>query len=363
MLLRVLPLLVIGYLISPAWAQDSNWETEWNRILTLARKEGKVVVSGPPNPAARVEIPAKFKERFGITVEYLGGGSSSLASRLKLEQQAGLSTIDVFMGGSTTPATVLYPERLIDPVRPVLLLPEVVDPSKWKAGKLWFMEPEDKYILRLFSTVREMMHINTDHVKPENFKSVRNLLDPAWKGKITVASPTDAGTGSNTAAQFYSQLGEDFVKKLFVDQKPFISRDSRQMADFLARGTYPISLSAREEDINRMKAEGLPVTTIYQLPDFPGVLTSGSGQVVLIKNAPNPNAARIFINWIASKEGLALYAKANRAATTRNDIDEAAFLDPEIIPKPGVKYIDSASWEFTVTQRDEVKARVAEILK
>jgi iron(III) transport system substrate-binding protein len=346
----------------PAWAQDANWEKEWNRVLTLAKKEGRVVVSGPPIPAARIEIPAKFKERFGITVEYVGGGSSSLAARLKLEQQAGLSTIDVFLGGATTPATVLYPEKMIEPVRPVLLLPEVTDPSKWKAGKLWFMDPDDKYILRLFSTVREILHINTHAVKAGDFKSIKDLLKPAWRGKISVASPTDAGTGSNTAAQFYLRLGEDFVQQLYVDQKPLVSRDGRQMADFLARGVYPVSLGAREEDVNHMKEQGLPVDTIFRLADWPGTVTSGSGQVVFVKNAPNPNAARVFVNWIASKEGLEIYARANRAATTRNDVDES-FLPPETIPTPGVDYLDSNSWEFTVTKRDEVKARVTEITR
>jgi iron(III) transport system substrate-binding protein len=362
MLSWVVPLLLVGCFVFPARAQDANWEQEWNRVLTLAKKEGRVVVSGPPNPAARTEIPAKFKERFGITVEYVGGGSSTLASRLKLEHQAGLSTIDVFLSGATTPATVLYPEKMIDPIRSILLLPEVVQPSKWKKGKLWFMEPDDKYILRLFDTVREIMHINTEVVKTANFKSIQDLIDPAWKGKISVASPTDAGTGSNTAAQFYLGLGEDFVKKLFIDQKPVFSRDGRQMADWLARGIYPISLGAREEDTHRMKEEGLPVATIFRLSDWPGTVSSGSGQVVLLKNAPNPNAARVFINWIASKEGLEIYARADRSATTRSDIDES-FLPPEIIPTPGLNYLDSNSWEFTVTKRDEVKARLADILK
>lgn len=361
-MLSWIPLLLVVCFVLPAWAQETNSEKEWSRILAAAKKEGRVVVSGPPNPDARVEIPAKFKERFGISVEYVGGGSSKLATRLKLEQQSGLSTVDVFLSGATTPATVLYPGKMIDPLRPILLLPEVVDPSKWKAGKLWFMDPEDKYILRLFNTVREIMHINTISVKAASFKSIKDLLNPAWKGKISVASPTDAGTGSNTAAQFYLRLGEDFVKKLFIDQKPLVSRDARQMADWLARGTYPISLGAREEDIHRMKEEGLPVATIFRLSDWPGTVTSGSGQVVLVRKAPNPNAARVFINWIASREGLEVYARANRAGTTRNDINES-FAPPEIIPMPGVNYLDSNSWEFTVTKREEVRARVTEITR
>jgi iron(III) transport system substrate-binding protein len=360
--LFTLQVIVIFVVFRAALAVEEGWEAKWNGVVAAAKKEGRVVVSGPPNPAVRAELPARFKERFGISLEYVGGGSSQLAARLRLEQQAGASSIDVLLGGATTPATVLYPEKRIDPVRPLLLLPEVLEHSRWKTGKPWFMDPEDKYILRLFNTVREVLHINTRHAQGSDFKSIRDLLRSEWKGKISIGSPTGAGSGSNTAAQFYLRLGEDFVKRLYIDQKPAISRDSRQIADWLARGTYPISLNAREEDIHRLRDEGLPVATIYRLPDWPGAVTSGSGQVVIISKAPNPNAARVFINWISSKEGLQIYARANRAATTRSDIDES-FLPREVIPAPGLDYFDSNSWEFTVTRREEVRQRLKELLK
>lgn len=58
-------------------------------------------------------------------------------------------------------ATILHREKMIDPFRPVLLLPEVTDGSKWKIGKLWFSDPDGQYILRLSSTVTTTFHINT----------------------------------------------------------------------------------------------------------------------------------------------------------------------------------------------------------
>ena len=359
-------LSVAAFWCHSASAQQADWEKEWNRIVAHAQKEGRVVVAGPANPTARVEIPAKFKERFGISVEWISGGTRGLVERLRLEHKAGLSTFDVFLGGSSTVATVLYPEKMIDPIRPLLLLPDVVDGSKWKPGKLWFTDPEERYILRVFSTVREILHINTNLVKREDLKTVedlkRHMLNPAWKGKISIAPPGDAGTGSNTAAQFLARLGDDFAKKFFVDHKPVVLRDARQAADSLARGVHPISLGARQEDIARMQAEGLPVATIYGLSGWTGTVASGSGHVVLIRNAPNPNAARVFINWLASKEGLELYARSNQSAPTRNDIDES-FLPPEVIPNPNMTYVDGASWEFTTKERDEVKAYFNEIMK
>src|SRR5688572_14321727 len=125
-------LSVFTFCCQSASAQNADWEKEWKRIVALAQKEGRVVVAGPANPTARVEVPAKFKERFGISVEWISGGTRGMVDRLRLEQKAGLSTFDVFLGGASTVATVLYPEKMIDPIRPILLLPEVVDGSKWK---------------------------------------------------------------------------------------------------------------------------------------------------------------------------------------------------------------------------------------
>ena len=58
-------------------------------------------------------------------------------------------------------ALIFYREKMLQPLRPALLLPEVLDGSNWKKGKLWFTDPEEQYILRLANTVTTMFHINT----------------------------------------------------------------------------------------------------------------------------------------------------------------------------------------------------------
>ena len=54
----------------------------------------------------------------------------------------------------------------------------------------------------------------------------------------------------------------------------------------------------------------------------PGSMSLGSGHVGLMNKAPHPNATRLFINWIASKEGLEIYSQTQTAATTRTDVEE-----------------------------------------
>lgn len=197
---------------------------------------------------------------------FIGGSGSVLVSKARTERHAGIYSLDVFLvGGIDTAANVLYPEKMHDPLKPILILPEVTDPSKWKKGKLWFVDPEEKYVLRVFSSVRTLLHINTDYVRPEEIRSVNDLLNPKWKGKISTEDPTFGGSGSNQAAQFYFQLGEEFVKKIYIDQKPAFARERRQVVDWLARGTYPICLGCRSDEVTALRKEGFRLLAIYEL--------------------------------------------------------------------------------------------------
>ncbi len=344
-------------------AQTADWKNSWDELLAAAKREGKVVVSGPPSQKLRQALPAAFKERFGVTLEYLGGRSGEIATRLRAERRAGIYTVDLMLAGIQTMATILYREEMLDPLRSALFLPEATDPSKWKKGSLWFSDPEEQYVLRLCNTVTTTLEINTHEVKPDDLRSMRDLLDPKWKGKISLQDPTLPGSGSNQAAQLYIQFGEEFVGRLYIDQKPAISRDTRQLTDWLVRGTYPISFGAVDGDVEQLRSEGWPVASLYGLSDWPGTTTAGFGQIALLNHAPHPNAAKLFANWIAAKEGSETLARALNVVPARNDIDERSFLPPQMIPRPGVSYFDTFDWQFTVTTKEEVRLRMKELLR
>ena len=336
-------------------------EKGWNRLIAGGRQEGKVVVIGSADPAVRVEIPAKFKARFGVTVEYLGGRSGELMSRLQSERRSGLYTVDVIISGAETASTVLYPEKIIDPLRP-LLLPEVIDPSKWKGGKPWFFDPEEKYILRLFKYVTSIVAVNNDFVKPRDLTSIQDLLHPKWKGKISADDPAVSGQGASVAATLYFFLGEEFVKRLYVDNQVAVSRSSRQVEDWLAKGIHPISVGVGESGVQRLQKEGFPVESIHRLSGMPGYIGGGGFNYLCIFNrAPHPNAARLFVNWLASKEGLEVYSRLLLDPTTRNDVDES-FVPAYLLPEPGVSYVVH-DWDFILKHKKVVIARMAEIMR
>jgi iron(III) transport system substrate-binding protein len=360
----VLMLMVFATLAPGSMAQTPDWKKAWDETLAAARKEGKVVVTGPPDAQVRKVLPAVFKERYGITLEYLGGRSSEMAAKLRAERAAGakLYTVDVMVGGAQTMSTILHAEKMIDPIKPLLILPDVVDGSKWKSGKLDFIDPEQQYVLRIANTVTPLFHINTREVKASEFRSSKDLLDPKWRGKLAFMDPTVPGTGSNHAAQLYVQLGEDYVKRLYIDQKPLLTRDTRQLTDWLARGNPPIVTGAEDEPVEALRREGLPLQAIYSLPDVPATVTAGFGLVAMLKNAPHPNASKIFVNWIASKEGQETFGRALGVAPNRTDIDATSFLPRDMVPRADMKYFDTYDWEFTVTTKEKVRVWLKNLL-
>src|SRR5436853_6508180 len=116
----LLSLIYFSLSSAAATAQDKGWE----QTLAAAKKEGSVFVFGSPDPVMRSDIIPKFTARFGIPVEFLAGRSSEIALRLRTERGAGIYSIDVFLSGPDTTATVYYPEKMLDPLKPMLVLPE-----------------------------------------------------------------------------------------------------------------------------------------------------------------------------------------------------------------------------------------------
>ncbi len=342
-----------------AKAGDSG--QSWDALLAAAKVEGKVVVHGPPDPNARKELPARFKERFGIEMEYIGGNSAEFVSRLGAERAAGQYTVDAMLTGADPAHPVLLTSGWLDAVKPALLLPEVTDGKNWKAGKPWFRDPEGQYLLHLFNSVQSAVTINTAMVRPENIPTADSLLDGRWKGKIAAFDPSTPGIGLAIASALYVAKGADYCAKLYQGQNVALTRDYTQGADWLAHGTYPIGLGVGQNYLEPFKSAGLTFAAL-DLPDAPNAIGGGFGVVSLMNHASHPNAARVFVNWIASKEGVTVYSKAEGQVPARSDV-EPTWLDASQIPKPGIHYLDTYDHDFVVNQRTKISEFFARLLK
>jgi len=360
--MALIVMVVLTIASSDLTAQTKASDKDWAAVIDAAKKEGKVVVAGSPDPVMRNDVIPKFTARYGIPVEFMAGRSSEITGRVKTERTAGIYSVDVFLAGPDTTVTALYGDKLIDPLKPLLVMPEVADGAKWKRGNVWFVDPEERFVVRPFSSVATLLFINTDQVKPDEMRSAKDLLNPKWRGKISAEDPTAIGSGSNAAARFYHDLGEDFVRKLYIEQKTVRTRERRQMTDWLARGTQPICLNCREDDVRPLIKDGFKLLEIFELVDIAPSINGSPWLLSLANKAPNPKAAQLFANWILAKEGLEAYARGYGSATLRTDIDES-FLNPANLPKRNVKYFDDTDWKWVVSGRHEYREKVWQVLK
>jgi len=328
-------------------------------LINVAKAEGTVVVDGPPYDAVRNAFIEGFQRAYGIPVSYISSGSSQSAARVRAERAAGKYLLDVFISGPDTPIFTFLPSGWLDKVEPVLVAPDVIDKRKWKDGHLWYADPNNT-ILRVQQFVVPELAINTKYVHPRDVSTWRALLEPKWQGKIAAKDPTITGAGASLTSFFYLEFGADFVKGLYITQKPTLTRDQRQAAQWLADGTYPILVGADLASLVQFQRLGYPIQPIFPT-DAPSVLSGGFGNICLVNKAPHANAAKLFINWLAGPAGQTAYAEATQAVSLRTDLKYEG-LPSFVFPQKGTKYMDTYDWKFVTEQRDAAQAKVRELL-
>lgn len=327
---------------------------EWGKVLKAAKKEGTVAVASTVGTAIGQVLTKPFEEKFGIRVDYTGLHGGRLAARLKREREAGLYLLDVIVHGTTTALTTLKPMGALDPIEPALILPEVKDVKYWLADKLWFSDKQ-RYNVLLGLATRPAFAINAKLASANQFKSFKNLLDPRWNGKIIVArDPRIAGPGQAIFTHFFlhKELGPEFIRSL-AKQKLTILRDDRQAMDWLGQGKYPVALGPPETITEDLIEKGVPIQLIPpQRLKEGGDLSPGPSSLMLVNRAPHPNAARVYINWIMSREGQTAFSKTTGIPSLRTDVpldDIAAWRKPV----PG--YLETYTEEALAQKGDLLK--------
>jgi ABC-type Fe3+ transport system substrate-binding protein len=240
----------------------------------------------------------------------------------------------------------MYPEKLIAPMRQLLIHPDALNGANWSDGKPWFMDPEGQYIMRISNGVTGQTVVNTNLVKAADLTMATDMLKPEYKGKLATFDPTINGSGAQHAVYLQTKLGADFVKKLYGDQQPVRTQDNRQLADWIGRGNYAIAINMTASNLEPLKKDGLPVTELPPFKDAPGYMTAGSGLLALLKGAPHPNAAQLFINWMAMPHGQTEFNKAVQMVSPLTTV-KSDWVPSYVVPKPGVDYLDLYDWDYT----------------
>ncbi|MGH7772715.1 MAG: ABC transporter substrate-binding protein [Candidatus Binatia bacterium] len=336
-------LILIGADAVKAADAKPAWQLEWEKTIQAAEKEGQVVIYSTDglDLVLREAVQRKYPK---IKVTTVIGRGFELGQRIMSERRAGKNIQDLFVMGSTTPVRVLYSAKALDPIRPGFILPEVTDQSKWWQGRHHHVDPEGQYVFMFEGTARSGdITYNTSLVNPEEIKSYWDLLNPKWKGKIVALDPLTAGPASNSERFFYynPELGPEFVRRLFSETDMTIVRNDEQLMDWLAVGKFALGLFAR--GVDTAEKQGLPVRQF-----LPGHFKEGSsvgaynGTLSFFNSAPHPNAAKVVINWLLSREGQSTWLDYNFRSRSDYDSTREDIPKDKVSPRgrrvPGGKY-------------------------
>lgn len=264
------------------WAQAVN--------VDGAKKEGKVIVYGAQVPQAMKPLHAAFQQKYGIQVEYWRGSSTKVSERALTEWRAGKPGFDVVEGNRGV--------QLI--MRDEGLFQKFVPPSGEKMPAKF---KEKDGMITPWRVLPISILYNTNMVKPAELpKTFDDLLQPHWKGKLTMPDPTR----HTTTAQFLWNLKEikgdkwlDLVKGL-AGQKPLLVESLAPVTTTIIKGEAPIGITY----IKYVKQYKGPVS--YVLMDK---YLSDPNYMSVSAKPMHPNAAKLYVEFVVSPEGQKLAAE------------------------------------------------------
>jgi ABC-type Fe3+ transport system substrate-binding protein len=330
-----------------------DWQSEWDKTLQGAKREGKLSLYLYQGEGELGAVAQLFQKKYPeISVTTVTGRGNQLGPRIMAERRAGKFLADAYIAGLTSTYEILYRAKILDPVRTALVLPEVLDESKWWQGQHHYIDPENKYIFVFVGNVSQYISYHTKSVDPVEFRSYWDFLQPKWKGKILSRDPKISGSQRIGLRGFYytPELGAEFIRRLYGEMDVTLTQEMRQSTDWLANGKFAICFFCSE--ILKAKSQGLPVDEFptARWKESRAISAGNVGSVALPSQAPHPHAARLFVNWLLSREGQIAF---QRAVNTPTNSEESMRVDipKDMIPADvrridSVKYILADSPEF-----------------
>jgi ABC-type Fe3+ transport system substrate-binding protein len=314
---------------------------EWNGVVESAKKEGVVSIATYAGTGYR-KVMDDFEAAYpGVKVEHTQFQSSSrdYVPRLLQERKANLYAWDVALMPSPEMLRQVKPNGGLAPIRPMLVHPEVLNESNWMDGfEGGFLDKEKQYDYAITRALSQSLWVDSNQVKDGEITSFKDLLDPKWKGKILAGDPRTKGSGFNLATTLRLRTKDDSViKQLWLEQEAVLNTDARQLTEQVARGRYAIGLGAISVPILQdMVALGVGSNVKWVPMLEMDYLYSGSSILHYLANAPHPSAAKLFINWVLTKEGSSSFGKHIQDNSRRVDVEP---FDPGVIPPKGQEYV------------------------
>jgi ABC-type Fe3+ transport system substrate-binding protein len=330
-------LVIIFNFIEDACAQ---LQQDWDKLVAAAETEGEVSIYGQARSGVARAIHAFTEYYPKIKLNFIGGQGADLSKKLLAERRAGKNLADVSIGGGAT-VMVYHKAGLLRSLPEVLVLSEVRDQSKWWGKRHFYADSDGKFVFMAQGDAGSGIGaINTTLVKAAEIKSWWDLLSPKWKGKLVMNDPKSVGNIGSWRFLYHDEdLGPKFLRRLAAETDVTFANDERQMMDWVGAGKYRVNVLAKMENTTNAKKQGLPVTQIFSEKEADAIAT-GSGHIALFKDAPHPNAAQLYVNWLLSRDGQLGWQRHTGRNSFRTDIpkDMLEFRDIQV-PKEGGKYM------------------------
>ena len=294
-------------------------------VIEGAKREAKLVIyTGVERAAAQVLVNA-FKSKYPfIAAETVRASSSKLATRLDAELEANR------VGGDVIEFSLLYLTTSLQQRGELLQYdsPEYAKyPRQYSAPGYWAASGVSNIIVLL----------NTRKIDEANIpQSWWDLAKPFWKDKLTIDNLEVSGTGYNwlTAIVNDASLGWRFIEALGKN-RPGIERGHAGMAQKVAAGEYAGAAEMSDFHLKNLRdaAAAVPLRGVWPSEGVP----SEPWTSAILKRAPHPNAARLFLDFLLSREGQSLYVQTMGWVSARPDVAPPEFRE---MPQ-GVKTLES----------------------
>ena len=299
----------------------------------------------PPPTWQRVEglgqLLAAFEKEFGIKVQSSRGTGAAQSERVLAERRAGIYNSDIFIGGAATFGTLLS-AKVLDPIKPLLFHPEVVNQSLWKGRVHRYLDAAQEFVFIYGARNAPIgISINTRLIRPGEIKSFWDLLNPKWKKKVVAYQPRTAQAGVTYSQVYWNkELGPEFLRRIYSWEGIVFVTTTREFADGLAAGAYAIGFleGPAQREIRGLEIQGLPVK-MFMGQDVgvkvPNANPGGASTFAAVHRAANPNAQKLFVNWLLTKRVQLLFNRHGEGEyeSLRADVPNDDVLPLYRIPK------------------------------
>jgi iron(III) transport system substrate-binding protein len=313
-------------------------------LIEAAKKEGKLAFYTAMDLAFAQRLAKKFEATYpGIAVRVERSGAERIFTRILQEYSSNIHAVDVVNTADQAHCIVWNRNNWLQPY-----LPEDVAKHFDKT----YYDPDARNITTriLISPIA----YNTNLVKKEEApKSFADLLDPKWTGKIVKAHPSYSGTIMNATFQIARDLGWGYLEKL-AKQKIMQVQSATDTPKKISLGERAVMADGAGYLVIRYKEQGQPVDIVYPQEGCP----LATGPSAIFKAAPNPNAARLFQNWMHSREAQQFLVDwARQFSPHRQTVEK-----PGIRPLKAIKLMkeDPAGVEKSA---DDIKKRYSQIFR